>query len=111
MKKRLLLPLIGFVLFLSGCGVTRIGRILDEPNRYRNRPVTVEGRVDHSVGALLAGVYQVNDNTGKIYVISKAGVPRAGTNVKVHGRVSQGVTLGDRSFGTVLTEDSHKVRY
>ena len=111
MKKRLLAPVLASAFFLTGCGATKIGRILDEPNRYRNRNVTVEGRVDRSFGAIVTGVYQVDDGTGKLYVLSKGGVPRSGSKVKVNGRVQQGITLGSRSYGTVLTESSHKVRY
>jgi hypothetical protein len=109
-KGRLALPL-GALLFLSGCGATKIGRILDEPTRYRNRSVEVQGTVDKSFGALVAGVYQVQDDTGKIYVLSNGSVPRAGTRVKVRGRVMSGVTFGTRSFGTALREESHRVKY
>ncbi len=112
MRRMLLLPLAGLLLFLSGCGTTKIGRILDEPTRYRNRNVTVEGRVDRSFGAIVTGVYQVEDNTGKIYVLaSRGGVPRRGTNVRVTGRVQQGITIGNRAIGTVITEDRHKIKY
>jgi hypothetical protein len=111
MKRRLLLPLAGSVLFLAGCGPTKIGRILDEPNRYRDRNVTVEGRVERSFGAVIAGVYQVDDGTGKLYVLSKSGVPRSGSRVQVNGRVQQGITIGNRSIGTVLNERDHKVKY
>ncbi len=110
MRKALLLPLAGLLL-LSGCGTIKIGRILDEPTRYRNRNVTVEGRVDRSFGAVVTGVYQVADDTGKIYVISRGGVPRSGTTVRVKGRVQQGITIGNRAVGTVLTGGSHKVKY
>jgi hypothetical protein len=105
------LLLVGAVVFLAGCGPTKIGRILDEPNRYRDRNVTVEGKVDRSFGAIVAGVYQVDDGTGKLYVISKSGVPRTGSRVKVNGRVQQGITIGNRSIGTVLNERDHKVQY
>ncbi len=111
MKRLVLVPLLGAVLFLAGCGPTKIGRILDEPQRYRNRTVTVEGNVDRSFGAIVTGVYQVDDGSGKIYVLSKGGVPRKDTKVKVRGKVQQGITVGTRSFGTILTEDSHKVQY
>jgi hypothetical protein len=111
MKKRLVVPLVASVLFLAGCGPTKIGRILDEPNRYRNKNVTVEGEVDRSFGAIVTGVYQVDDGTGKLYVLSRGGVPRKGSRVKVNGRVQQGITIGNRSIGTVLTERDHKVKY
>jgi hypothetical protein len=98
-------------LFLVGCGTVKIGRILDEPMRFRDRSVRVEGQVDRSFGALVTGVYQVQDDTGKLYVFSNSGVPRKGSRVKVKGKVMQGLTLGNRNFGTILREESHKVQY
>jgi hypothetical protein len=97
--------------FLTGCGSVKIGRILDEPMRFRERTVRVEGKVDRSFGALVTGVYQVDDGTGKLYVLSNSGVPRKGSRVAVKGKVTQGVTIGNRNFGTVLREQSHKVKY
>lgn len=103
-------PLVA-ALLLAGCGTTRIGRILDEPNRYRNHTVRVSGTVDRSAGALDTGVYRVDDNSGRIYVLSNSGVPRAGTRVTVKGRVMEGVTFGTRSFGAAIREESHHVNY
>ena len=105
---RLLVPLVA--LFLAGCGAVRIGRILDEPNRYRNRTVRVDGTVDLSFGAAAAGFYQVADGTGRIYVISRNGAPRKGSRVSVRGKVFTGVTVGERSFGTAIREEDHRVR-
>lgn len=104
----LLIPVLA--LFLAGCGAVRIGKILDEPNRYRDRTVRVDGTVDLSFGAAAAGFYEVDDGTGKIYVISRNGAPRKGSRVSVKGRVFSGVTVGERSFGTAIREEEHHVR-
>jgi hypothetical protein len=109
-KLRLLIPL-GAALLLAGCGTTRIGRILDEPQHFRNRTVRVQGTVDRSIGAFVTGVYQVEDGTGKIYVLSNSGVPRKGSRVSVKGKVMEGITVGTRSIGTAIREESHKVNY
>ena len=101
---------MAMALFLSGCGVN-IARINADPSRYHNRTVSVEGRVTNSFGALGTGGYQVDDGTGKIYVISHSGVPSKGAVVKVRGRVQSGVTVMGKAFGTALFEDRHKVRY
>ena len=69
MKKVQVVALAGMSLLLAGCGSTRIGRILNDPYRYSNRNVSVEGTVTNSVGAFVDGVYQVDDVTGKIYVL------------------------------------------
>ena len=113
MRKRsrlfLALPLAA-ALFLSTCATTRIGRIRADPSRFQNKEVKVHGNVTNSFGALITGVYEVEDETGKIYVISSTGVPSKGSSVDVRGSVINGVTLGGRSFGTAIRERSHKVK-
>ena len=110
--KVVLAPALAAVLFLSACGATKIGRINMDPMHYRNRNVTVEGTVTQSVGAFVAGGYQVQDDTGKIYVISTAsGVPPKGARVKVTGVVTPGVTFMGKSVGTTIREQNHKVRF
>lgn len=111
MTKRFSLLLVPAALLLTGCGTVRIGRILNDPARYQNRNVTVEGRVTNVVGAIVAGVYQVEDDSGKIYVLSSRGVPNKGVRVKVDGTVTPGVNVMGRSFGTTIRERDHKVRY
>ena len=98
-------------MLLSSCGYTKIGRIEDNPSRYRNHTVRIEGNVTNSIGAGIAGGYQVDDGTGKIFVISNRVVPRKGTRVSVSGTVMNGVTLGSQSFGTAIQERSHRVHY
>lgn len=111
MTKRISLLVIPAALLLTGCGSTRIGRILADPARYQNRNVTVEGRVTNVVGAFVAGVYEVQDESGKIYVLSSRGVPTKGARVQVKGNVTPGVNVMGRSFGTTIRESDHKVRF
>lgn len=100
------------VVLATGCGATKIGRINADPMRYHNRSVTVEGRVTSAFGALVAGGYQVEDDTGKILVISTgSGVPTKGQRVKVEGRVTPGVTFMGRSVGNAIRETEHKVKF
>lgn len=112
MKRKLTLVVPVLAVFLSACGSTKIGRVLADPARYTNRNVTVEGRVTQSVGAFVAGVYQVEDETGKIYVLSAGrGVPSKGARVKVSGNVTPGLNVMGKSFGTTIRERDHKVRF
>ena len=98
-------------LTLSGCATTRkISQIQADPTRYRDDTVRVQGRVTNSFGALVAGVYEVEDETGKIYVISRSGVPSKGAQVSVKGTVMNGITVMGKSFGTAIQEQSHKSR-
>ncbi len=95
---------------MAGCGSVKIGRITADPSRYRNRTVTVTGTVTNSVGVLGTGGYQVEDDTGKIYVLSQTGVPSRGSRVKVTGTVSPGAQVLGASVGTVIRERRHHVK-
>lgn len=103
--------LLATCFLLTGCGAVRINRILADPARYHNRSVRVEGRVTNVVGALNAGVYQVNDGTGSIFVLSNRGVPTRDALVKVDGTVTPGVNVMGRSIGTAIRERDHRVRF
>lgn len=109
-REPLLLTLMAGLL-MTGCATTKIGRILDDPARFHNRSVRVDGTVIASAGLLGTGGYQVQDDTGKIYVISRRGVPRTGAHVQVEGPVVSGVELMGQSLGTTIREREHKVKY
>jgi hypothetical protein len=79
--------------------------------RYANRNVTVEGQVSQVVGALNYGVYQVEDGTGKIYVVSTRGVPTKGARVRVKGPVQPGFNFMGKSLGAVIKARDHDVRF
>ncbi len=92
-------------IFLVGCENTKIGDINRDPGRYAGREVTISGNVTDSFGALSEGAFEVDDGTGRIWVLSEGfGAPSQGSHTTVTGRVHSGVTFGGRSFGTVLRE-------
>ncbi|MCC7010559.1 MAG: hypothetical protein IT184_17250 [Acidobacteria bacterium] len=102
---------------LSACATT-INHVLADPGRYRDRTVTVSGRVADSVSVGGHGAYRLEDRSGSLWVVSAAGVPRTGAHVKVKGRVHDAFNvglLGGRlrlpehiASGVVLEERSHK---
>lgn len=95
---------------LTGCGAVKIGRINADPSRYQNRVVHVSGTVTNSVGVLGTGGYQLEDETGKIYVVSRSGIPSRGSRVKVTGVVSPGVQVLGQSVGVAIREERHSLR-
>lgn len=95
---------------LAGCAPVTIGRINADPSRFQNRTVTVTGTVVNSVGLLGKGGYQLEDPTGKIYVISGAGIPSRGSRVTVTGRVSPGVEVLGTPVGVTIREQEHHVK-
>ncbi len=111
MKQKLILILaLGAALLLSACGSVRIAQIQSNPFRYQNRMVSVTGNVVNSIGLLGAGGYQIDDGTGRIYVISTTGIPSRGARVTVRGRVSSAAQIMGRSIGTAIHAESQRVR-
>jgi hypothetical protein len=108
MKAKLLL--LTAAAMLSACGPVKIGRINADPSRFQNRAVTVNGKVTNSVGVLGTGGYQIEDETGKIYVISRSGVPSRGSTVRVTGTVTPGVQILGTPVGVAIREESHRVK-
>ena len=99
-------------LALAGCPERiRIGDIQHDPGRYSNKEVTVVGRVVRSYGAAGAGVYEIDDGTGTLWVATeKYGVPSKDTLVGVTGRVVPGVTWGGHNYGNGMHETRRRSR-
>jgi hypothetical protein len=101
------LSLIAF--FASGCTITKISTINNDPASYMTKDVTVAGQVVTSYGAsfgtLSQGAFELDDGTGRLWVWSSGfGVPSQGARVIVTGRVQAGVAIGGRFFTNVLRE-------
>jgi hypothetical protein len=96
-------------LAVAGCkGTTPIKDVLDDPARFDGETVRIAGTVTSATGLLGTGIYNVDDGTGKITVVSKSGgVPREGAKVGVEGSVKNGYTIGSSSL-TVLMETKRK---
>src|SRR5262245_270348 len=96
---------LAVTVILAGCERTSIGDINRDPGKYANKDVTIAGQVSSAFGALNQGAFEVDDGTGKIWVVSSGfGVPSQGAKVAVTGRIQGGVTVGTRSFANVLRE-------
>lgn len=115
----LLVLLIGAV-STAACASRSINQVLADPGRYHDKQVKLSGSVVDSYSMVGRGVYQLDDKTGRLWIVSDNGVPRRGARVNVKGTVREGFTLGslaDRfklppavSAGIVLMESSHKAQ-
>ncbi len=103
---------LSLILLLTSCGYVKIGRILSDPAHFQHRTIRVNGTVIASYRAPAAStnVYEVADDTGSIYVVSRAGAPLKGTRVRVTGRVVKGLKVLGRSFSAAIREREHKLR-
>jgi hypothetical protein len=92
-KARFLL-VVAAGLVLTACeGITKISEVKNDPSKFRNKKVRVMGTVTNSVGVLSTGGYEIEDDTGKIFVISNQGVPAKGAEVVVEGTVFSGAMV------------------
>ena len=104
----------------AGCASVTINKVMSDPGRYRTERVNLSGSVTDSYSVLGRGVYQLEDRTGRMWVVSDSGVPHKGARVTVKGTVREGYdfgSFGDRirlpsalGSGVVLIEESHKAK-
>ena len=117
----LLTILVAGALTSAACASTRtINQLLADPARYRDDTVKLSGEVVDSYSLANRGAYQIDDGTGRLWVVSEHGVPRKSARVTVTGKVQEGFnfgSLGDLiklppgiAAGMVLLESSHKAK-
>jgi hypothetical protein len=110
-RKIFLSAVIAVTILTTACpNRESISKVLGDPGRYRNKEVAIAGRVTDSFGLLGNGAYELDDGTGKIWVITRRGVPSRGAEVGVKGNVHNGFNFSGRSFGTVLEESDRRSR-
>jgi len=99
------------VFLLTACpSQTTISRINADPARYRNKEIAIVGTVRDSYGALGNGAYEIDDGTGRLWVVTRRGIPSRGARVGVKGHVYTGFNFGGRNYGTVLEETDRGVK-
>ena len=117
----LLTLLVAGGLMSTACASTRtVNQLLADPGRYRNDTVKLSGQVVESYSVADRGAYQIDDGTGRLWIVSTHGVPRKDARVTVSGTVREGFNLGSLgdairlpagiSAGMVLMESSHKAK-
>lgn len=100
---------------MTGCAArgVRIAELKDQPTKYDNKSVSITGTVTSSWGIPLLPyqLYNVDDGTGEITVLSQSGrTPARGTRVEVKGRINEFATLGGRSVGLHIQEQDRKIK-
>jgi hypothetical protein len=101
---------------LTACASSRsVNQVLADPSRYANHEVSLSGQVVRSTSALGTGAYELDDGTGRVWVVSRRGVPRKGARVKVTGTVRDAYDIGGIvklpdvvANGLVVMESHHK---
>jgi starvation-inducible outer membrane lipoprotein len=113
-RKRVVLSIFIALLALglSACADRKkISEVTADPGRYADKEVIIVGRVTNSYGALNYGAFEIDDGTGKMWIVTeKYGVPSKGTQIGVKGRVIAGLTYQGRNYGTGLHETDRRTR-
>jgi hypothetical protein len=89
---------------------TSINKINGDPGRYNNKKVTIEGTVTDSYGVLGNGAYELDDGTGRIWVIAERAVPARGSRVEAKGHVITGFVYHGRNLAAALRESDRKAK-
>ena len=86
-KAFFLSAILAGALALTACpSQTTISQINANPAKYQDKDVGIVGTVTDSYGVLGNGIYELDDGTGRIWVMTTHGVPTKGVRVGASGR-------------------------
>ena len=68
------------------------------------KEVYIRGRVINQFALLGQGAYEVEDDSGRLWVTTRSGLPEMNADIVVKGIATTGVRIGTRSFGVTLSE-------
>jgi len=104
---RILALLFLMILFISSCATyVHLAEIKDRPKEFDEKTVVVRGRVVETISIPFVnkGMYQLDDGTDKIWVLSNQRIPFRGDKVIVEGKVKTGFTIRNKTFGVIIVE-------
>lgn len=105
--RRIVALLLVIILLASGCAFReRISEIKHSPQKYQGKQVHIKGKVVETLGIpfVQKGIYEIDDGTGKIWIVSQKRRPARGEKVAVKGKVQTGFSIGEHSFGVAIAE-------
>lgn len=80
------------LLFLASCA-TDIQEIKNNPDAYKNKTVTVKGKVNTVINVLLKKGFFIQDKTGEIFVMTENALPQKGEQKMIEGKVIESPEL------------------
>ena len=103
---------VAVVLALSATALAKktVNQIKADPSRYHDKKISIVGTVTDSYGVLGNGAYEIDDGTGRMWVIADRAVPAKGARVEAKGRVMTGFVYRGSNMGTVLRESGRKAK-
>jgi hypothetical protein len=112
MVGRLHLFSLSLALGLASCsGINTVRDIQNNPHRnWFNSTVYLRGRVSDRVPLLDAQVYQLEDATGKIWVLTDKANPKEGDAVYIKGTVKfEEILLEGQAFGEAYIQEQEQL--
>jgi len=91
---------------LSACSHrVSVESINRDPGRFHDQEITVAGRVANSFGVADAGAFELDDGTGRLWVLSDThDLPSHNSSVTVTGKIEQELPFAGRNFVIILRE-------
>lgn len=96
----------------TGCRmVTTVQQVQDNPQRnWFTATVYLQGTVGDQAPLLEAQLYELQDSTGKIWVLSHARPPQSGEQILIKGQVRyQAIEIAGQNFGDVYIEEEQQL--
>jgi hypothetical protein len=95
---------IATLLVISGCkGTTPIKTLLDDPGLHNGKHVKIAGEVTKSPAIPGPDAFELDDGTGKVFVLSKEhGTPPEGTKVVVKGIFYAAISSKTQTFAAIV---------
>lgn len=90
--------------FSFGSNVTPIREI--KPQQNKQTTVYIQGKVEKRVPLIKRWAYQINDSTGKIWVVTNQSNLKEGAEVVIKGKLRyQSIRLANQEFGEIYIEE------
>jgi len=81
-----------------------------QSNQTAKEVVYLQGEVISQAPFLNSGAYQVQDSTGKIWVVSNQELPKVGDQVVIQGQVQfQSIPISGQEMGEVYLQQTEKI--
>ncbi|MBD2445272.1 hypothetical protein H6G25_19260 [Dolichospermum sp. FACHB-1091] len=89
--------------FNVGTNVTQIQKI---SKKNQDTTIYIQGTVEKTAPLIKQKAYQINDSTGKIWIITNQGNFRVGENVVLKGNVQyKTISLAGKEYGEIYLEE------
>lgn len=90
--------------FIFGSNATEIRTI--QAKRDKLGTVYVQGKVERKVPLLQRRAYLINDNTGKIWIVTNQHNVQEGESLVIRGKlIYQSISIANQEFGEVYLEE------